>query len=167
MLAELAQHDNESVKLHVARNPQTPPSVLKWLARDWHGRRGAVDNPNTPLTEAEWLIEEGLMNVKQVANSVHERELWRTLVEKAESYRRDEAARDSKTPPEVLSQLAGDRFSRRSVAQNINTPAAALAQLARDEDFYVRRNVAERKDLGEAFWQIYTSLGDVQSRKSV
>lgn len=54
------------------------------------------------------------------------------------------AAQNSQCPPQVLVQLANDRYLdvRYAVAENPNCPEAAFALLARDDNHGVRRAVA-------------------------
>lgn len=58
---------------------------------------------------------------------------------------RTQVAADSRTPPDILRFLGGERASvkvRRTVAANPTTPAETLHSLARDQDIQVRQAVA-------------------------
>ena len=50
----------EEVAEHIARNPQTPASILDTLSRRWrfHIRRHVAENPSTPLSLLQTFLRD-------------------------------------------------------------------------------------------------------------
>jgi Leucine rich repeat variant len=115
ILASLSQDPDTSVREAVAANLNTPPDVLLSMVNDdgWLVINKLINNLNTPIQALLQIAKE-------------------TKIEGAGVDARAALARRPNTPPEILSQLAGDgaAYVRREVAGNLNTPVEALEYLA-------------------------------------
>ena len=104
------REDVWGVRSNVARNPNTPVTVLEKLSRDRDPsvRAAASVNPHTPVVVLERLVKDEDPSVRAAA------------------------ARNPNTPPEGLAGLASDSDTniRQALASNRNTPPHTLATLA-------------------------------------
>ena len=109
LLTILAGHADDALSSVVAKNPSTPPGVVALLATDEsrNVRKGAASNPNTPPEVLARLADDTAATVRQCA------------------------ARNPNTPPEVLTRLTDDNYRtvRLCAAANPNTPIEALEPL--------------------------------------
>ena len=125
-LEELAEDEDEDVRLRVARNANTPASVLEQLAADenWQVRFNVAENMNTPLSVLEKLAEDD------------ERDI------------RNYVSKNENTSVSALEKLADDKddYLRINVAEHKNTSVSVLEKLAVDENWQVREKVAEHKN---------------------
>lgn len=76
ILARLACHEDNNVRLAVARNPHTPPEILAILSEKTYGGRDCIeavaDNPSTPPNILARLVSEkgyGLENALRNSNT--------------------------------------------------------------------------------------------------
>lgn len=160
-LARLSTDPDSDVRMAVARNPATPPELLKTLADDdehpgvrwWaaaHPANGPETRPLPPLVdpvEIEEEVPEG------EAIEVDDRTYvgvnpgpWRYVLAglAADNAARAWAAANPHTPPDALLALAGDLDPDVAVwvATNPNAPLLALEYLAESEDPLACRAVA-------------------------
>ena len=122
----LASDRAKDVREAVAKNTDTPASVLQKLAGDnsIDVRISVAFHANTPTSALEKLVGDEDVTV-------------RTLV-----------ARHANTPVSLLEKLAGDENEdvRQAVAENTNTPVSQLEKLAGDGDETVRQAVGGNKN---------------------
>ena len=151
-LEELAEDEDEDVRLRVARNANTPASVLEQLAADenWQVRFNVAENMNTPLSVLEKLAEE---DERDIRNYVAKNEntsvsILEKLVYDKDDYLRINVAEHKNTSVSVLEKLAVDENwqVREKVAQNNNTPVSLLEKLGNDEEQAVRYWVAQNEN---------------------
>ena len=124
-LEELAEDDEDYVRILVAENSNTPSSILEKLAEDDNTsvRSGVAGNSNTPSSILEKLAEDDDFGVRYGV------------------------AQNNNTPDSLLEKLGKDEEQavRYWVAQNENTPVSVLEKLAGDEEEDIRQQVAENK----------------------
>jgi len=124
-LEELAEDDEDYVRILVAENSNTPSSILEKLAEDDNTsvRSGVAGNSNTPSSILEKLAEDDDFGVRYGV------------------------AQNNNTPDSLLEKLGNDEEQavRYWVAQNENTPVSVLEKLAGDEEEDIRQQVAENK----------------------
>lgn len=143
-LVALANDDDPEVRTGAAKNIRLAPKHLRVLLRDdaRSVRRAAILNPATRAedkaeVQAEWD--------KVWRESGPSRADLEQMVASKRAEVRTQVAADSRTPPDILRFLGGERASvkvRRTVAANPTTPAETLQSLARDQDIQVRQAVA-------------------------
>ena len=126
-LEKLAEDEGPDVRETVARNENTPISVLEKLAKDevWYVRACVAENENIPISVLEKLAED------------------------EHKWVREGVERNEKAPTAILEKLAKDQETsvRACVARNENTPISVLEKLAKDEVWYVRACVAENENI--------------------
>ena len=151
-LEELAEDEDEDVRLRVARNANTPASVLEQLAADenWQVRFNVAENMNTPLSVLEKLAED---DERDIRNYVAKNEntsvsILEKLADDKDDYLRINVAEHKNTSVSVLEKLAVDENwqVREKVAQNNNTPVSLLEKLGNDEEQAVRYWVAQNEN---------------------
>ena len=151
-LEELAEDEDEDVRLRVARNANTPASVLEQLAADenWQVRFNVAENMNTPLSVLEKLAED---DERDIRNYVAKNEntsvsILEKLADDKDDYLRINVAEHKNTSVSVLEKLAADENwqVREKVAQNNNTPVSLLEKLGNDEEQAVRYWVAQNEN---------------------
>jgi len=151
-LEELAEDEDEDVRLRVARNANTPASVLEQLAADenWQVRFNVAENMNTPLSVLEKLAED---DERDIRNYVAKNEntsvsILEKLADDKDDYLRINVAEHKNTSVSVLEKLAVDENwqVREKVAEHKNTSVLVLEKLAEDENEYVREAVATNAD---------------------
>ena len=124
-LEELAEDDEDYVRILVAENSNTPPSILEKLALDddTSVRSGVAVNSNTPSSLLEKLALDDDFVVRYGV------------------------AQNNNTPVSLLEKLGNDEEQavRYWVAQNENTPVSVLEKLAGDEEEDIRQQVVENK----------------------
>ena len=122
----LASDRAKDVREAVAKNADTPASVLQKLAGDnsIDVRINVAFHANTPTSALEKLVGDEDVTVRT----------W--------------VARHANTPVSLLEKLAGDENEdvRQAVAENTNTPVSQLEKLAGDEDETVRQAVGGNKN---------------------
>jgi len=138
-------HDNEpAVRAQVATKVQLSSDVLALLLRDDDRtvRSAAYNNPSTRNEDKEELDAE---QDRAWRASAPKRADLEEMVANNDSEIRIQVALDSRTPPDILLMLGGERRSvrvRRAVASNPNSSAQILNSLATDADAEVRQSVA-------------------------
>ena len=151
-LEELAEDEDEDVRLRVARNANTPASVLEQLAADenWQVRFNVAENMNTPLSVLEKLAED---DERDIRNYVAKNEntsvsILEKLADDKDDYLRINVAEHKNTSVLVLEKLVADENwqVREKVAQNNNTPVSLLEKLGNDEEQAVRYWVAQNEN---------------------
>ena len=151
-LGKLAEDEDEDVRLRVARNANTPASVLEQLAADenWQVRFNVAENMNTPLSVLEKLAED---DERDIRNYVAKNEntsvsILEKLADDKDDYLRINVAEHKNTSVSVLEKLAVDENwqVREKVAQNNNTPVSLLEKLGNDEEQAVRYWVAQNEN---------------------
>jgi hypothetical protein len=151
-LEELAEDEDEDVRLRVARNANTPASVLEQLAADenWQVRFNVAENMNTPVSVLEKLAED---DERDIRNYVAKNEntsvsILEKLADDKDDYLRINVAEHKNTSVSVLEKLAEDDYTsvRSGVAGNSNTPSSLLEKLAQDDDLGVRYGVAQNNN---------------------
>ena len=122
-IEKLAKHKDESVRLGVARNPNTPNTITLAILNDLLKLKDESNTGDVYVTRCEFTPAE-------MIDEILERYLPLKSTYRANilSY----IARNPNTRPETLNKLAGDRFSevRAAVAGNPNTPVEALRRLS-------------------------------------
>jgi len=152
------------VRRAVARNPNTPPEVLRLLGNEatestWRVREAVASNPNTPPDVLRILgnkatESEGNVRKAVAQNPSTPQDTLRLLGNEAtesEGYVRRAVASNPTTPPEVLRILGNEAtesmgYVREAVAENPSTPLDTLRLLgneATESEWNVRRAVAE------------------------
>ena len=151
-MEKLAEDEDEDVRLRVARNANTPASVLEQLAADenWQVRFNVAENMNTPLSVLEKLAED---DERDIRNYVAKNEntsvsILEKLADDKDDYLRINVAEHKNTSVSVLEKLAVDENwqVREKVAQNNNTPVSLLEKLGNDEEQAVRYWVAQNEN---------------------
>lgn len=106
----LASNDDDSIRVRVATHTDTPPEILAKLIEDEYGevRRAAAMNPNTP--------------VHALLSGPEDHHLMAGL------------ARNPRTSPEVLTDIARLGICSRGLIENPSTPPEALALLVSDDN---------------------------------
>lgn len=154
-LAESAdEHSGMSIRRAVAKNPNTPVTLLEKLAMDKEEevRFQVANNPATPSTLLDRLAEDGDRNVRGVVaknTNTHVATL-KMLSEDANDEVRRALALNPNTPAEVLEKLAGEKnlwrniWSRIEIMENPNISSSVFEQLIknigeRDYDIVNRR----------------------------
>ena len=146
----LASDRAKDVREAVAKNADTPASVLQKLAGDnsIDVRINVAFHANTPTSALEKLVGDEDVTVRT----------W--------------VARHVNTPVSLLEKLAGDENKedvRRRVAENVNTPISLLEKLAEDDEAWVRARVAENantpvslleKLAGDEEWSVRDSVSE-------
>lgn len=137
VLTKLARSTSPAIRELVARNPNTSVDALSWLVRDFP--EAVRENPQLIFLELAGGGDPGsekaaaeIFKVLAEANLKVE-----TIADQAQSHIasvRAGAARNPRTPPELLSRLSRDPEPevRKSAAQNDNLPEADLVRLAQD-----------------------------------
>ena len=122
-IEKLAKHKDESVRLGVARNPNTPKTLTLEILNDLLKLKDESNTGDVYVTRCEFTPAE-------MIDEILERYLPLKSTYRANilSY----IASNPNTRPETLNKLAGDRFSevRAAVAGNPNTPVEALRRLS-------------------------------------
>ena len=151
-MEKLAEDEDEDVRLRVARNANTPASVLEQLAADenWQVRFNVAENMNTPLSVLEKLAED---DERDIRNYVAKNEntsvsILEKLADDKDDYLRINVAEHKNISVLVLEKLAADENwqVREKVAQNNNTPVSLLEKLGNDEEQAVRYWVAQNEN---------------------
>ncbi|TFD35949.1 hypothetical protein E3T40_07260 [Cryobacterium sp. TMT1-19] len=144
LLVTLAYDDEPRVRASAARRPRLGTALLGELLLDDDRsvRSAAFRNPSTGSEDRD-RAKAAWERAYQASAPI------RADLEEMVASRRAEVrmlvAFDSRTPPDILRLLGGERRSaqvRRAVAANPNTPADVLASLADDADPEVRQAVA-------------------------
>jgi len=134
VLVQLAGDSNHGIRGHVAGNPNTPSEVLVQLAKDTNERIREVIamNPNISLEAFYKLFEDKKMHLALAMNPKAPQEVLIQLSKSRNFYIRDSVAKNPNTPVEILTKLAGDHNGevRAQVAENPNTPVEILTKLA-------------------------------------
>ena len=139
VLRRYAAHEDEWLRVGVARNPSAQEDLLRTLAQDesTYVRGNVGMNPKTPEDVLFVLTHDGEMEVRRhLACSTNLPEaLFRELACDKRAYIRRGVACNKFAPAEVLTQLARDnqRRVRRNVAENAAASNAALEILAQDK----------------------------------
>ena len=156
MLEKLAEDSDVSVRSNVARNANTPLSLLEKLARDSDGsvRNVIAQNADIPLSWLEKLARDSDESVRGGAaqNANTPLSLLEKLAEDSDYWVRGCVARNVNTPPSALEKLAEDSDDdvRRDIARNANTPLPALEKLAEDSNRYARAGVALNANVSDS-----------------
>ena len=154
-LEELAEDEDEDVRLRVARNANTPASVLEQLAADenWQVRFNVAENMNTPLSVLEKLAED---DERDIRNYVAKNEntsvsILEKLADDKDDYLRINVAEHKNTSVLVLEKLAEDEneYVREAVATNADTPASVLEKLGMSED-----STSDEQDVGKKKYEV-------------
>ncbi len=122
-IEKLAKHKDESVRLGVARNPNTPKTITLEILNELIKLKDESNTGDVYVTRCEFTPAEMIDEI-----------LERYLPLKS-TYRANILcciASNPNTRPETLNKLAGDRFSevRAAVAGNPNTPVEVLRRLS-------------------------------------
>jgi hypothetical protein len=147
-LAELAKDEINSTRQWVAKNPSTPLDILIELSKDNDGaiRHNALNNLNMPILERyRLLIEQEKQKEIEKSNQILAKRTDSTyalsrVLETSDRNAKLSAARNRKTPIQVLEQLAKDEDEtvRSVMAQNLNLPLNTLLELAEDSSVKIR-----------------------------
>ena len=143
---------DRAFRMAVAKNPKTPPKILKQFSRDRHvsTKTNVAGNTNTPANVLRELADYSVVETRQaVANNKNAPvNALRKLAKDKTDRIRETVARNENTPVNVLEILAEDKNDkvRESVARNWSTPASILNKLAADKAIKVCKEVAYRKN---------------------
>ena len=140
ILKILGACDPGATYLALARNPQTPVSVLEPVVGEGGGNLIAAANPNTPFAS----VQQFQLQLGRVLHPHTDSDSLRELAISQWEYIRLGVAAHLNTPQDVLEQLALDPeyVVRMAVALNKNTPTRALQQLARHGDIQMLLAIA-------------------------
>lgn len=144
LLAHLAHDAEPDVRASVARNPRLDPSLLAELLLD-HERDVASAAYRNPSLRQEDKAQAELEWDRAWRASAPSRADLEEMVASTRAEVRIRAARDPRTPPDILRFLGGERRSakvRAAAAANSSTPPDVLASLAGDQDPEVHQAVA-------------------------
>jgi len=130
-LEKLATDKEWTVRMGIAKNKNTPVSVLEKLAVDEEVvvRSTVAENENTPVSllgklavDKESSVRQGVAGNKNTPASL----LEKLAVDKESSVRQGVAGNEN-TPVLILAKLAGDKNKdvRKAATENENTPASA------------------------------------------
>ncbi|MBW4532380.1 MAG: hypothetical protein KME09_00405 [Pleurocapsa minor HA4230-MV1] len=133
-LAELANHQDASVRYRVAVHPNTPTRILEQLARDSYIAtiRAVASNPNTPPSALEYLADNPDLTTRLsiVRHPNTPAKVLRQIVENAQR----SANAPNTTKDSLKSGLFGDAYDLLiAIASNPKTPIDALEIIARRE----------------------------------
>lgn len=145
LLAQLAAHEDRSVREAIAGNPRTPGKALEGLCTEEDFQILVASNPNTPektLTRLATLEE---FRYAVADNPSTPSATLMKLAEDDDEEISRALARNPSTPSSVLVRLAGEQigFVRQWVAGNPFTPEPTLLELANDSDEDVRQAVGQ------------------------
>ena len=151
------------VRHYVAANPNTPPEVLKVLARDsilsilarkdedHEVMRMVSGHPNACFRTLSLLSKDGDCFIRaEVARNINTPEIILSILAKDKSRKvRRMVSGHPKTPLEILTFLARDKdcWVRANAAYNINIPTNTLVLLARDKAQIVSARAEEVLEL--------------------
>ena len=168
-----AKDADRHVRSAVAKNPNTPTSVLEHLAKDEdrHVRSEVAKNPNTPTSVLELLAkdEDSSVRCEVAENPKTPTPVLEHLAKDEDSDVQSSVAQNPNTPISVLELLAKDESSsvRCEVAENPKSPTSVLELLAKDEDEYVRSNVAENPNTPTSVLKLLAKDEDERVRSEV
>lgn len=176
VLSEYSTYFVNEVRLDVAKNPNTPPEALTYLARDdeltitkievaKHSntpintlaklamevddsvRAAVAVNPKTPMDVLK-TIDRINSGAKAAQNEKRPEELTKLAYDVAPAIR-FMVAENKNTSSETLVMLADDKEKevRRNVAKNPNTPLDTLKKLSQDKDSNVLYAITLRSDV--------------------
>lgn len=113
----LDDREFQQIRLQIASNPNTPPAVLNYLARQGDAKllERIAENPRTPGETLERLAQSAIPSVRIAV------------------------AENAKTPSAILATLAVDFDAdvRYTLAENAQLPLEVLSQLSDDSNPYV------------------------------
>lgn len=144
LLEKLACDPEPEVRARVAANRKVSPSVLMELLADQDRKVGisAYRNDSTP---EHYKVEFAAQMEREWRESAPSRKDLEEMVASTRAETRLCAASDTRTPPDILLMLAGERRSvrvRRAAAGNPSASDTVLRSLAEDQDAEVRQAVA-------------------------
>jgi hypothetical protein len=183
LLVELAQSSDEIVRYYVAKNTTTPPETLVQLARDSdiQVRETALKNASTPLIEehqafllsqyaaqlAQEAIDERVRLNELLARRPYSTYALAQVLEKGDRNAKITAARNSKTPINVLEQLAQDPDETvRSVLIDSQTiPLSLRLSMTRDASVNIRCGLARKHTYRDTPTEVLELLANDESEK--
>lgn len=132
ILERLAADTRLSVRIFVAKHPQTPAEILaKWAKDKWEVRLYIAQNPNAPVEVLEQLAKDFSSEVRASVgkNTNTPASALERLANDWEAEVRRAVASNTSTPTDVLERLIKDYQCTILVAENPSTPQNALRQL--------------------------------------
>ena len=143
----MSKANDPSQQDNVASDPECPPEVLAWMAKNAATTSfyRLSNNPALPLEAITYLATHSKNEYEKInlfALPNFDKSVFDILVIDKSSEVREEATRWA--GPETLARLATDADAevRRCVAENELTPLETLVELAGDQNAWVRRQVA-------------------------
>ncbi|MFB2834872.1 hypothetical protein [Floridanema evergladense] len=143
-----------TVSTKIALRKDAPPAALEFIARKpvISIRLDVAKNPNTPSSTLEWLAEnetdkDVLCAVVQHQNATSN--IWINLARNEIIAVREAVAAQIGCPSDILEMLADDVSLevRSQIAANPNTPAYIIEYLSQEENFAVRAAAASNPNL--------------------
>jgi len=172
-LEKLATDKEWTVRMGIAKNKNTPVSVLEKLAVDEEVvvRSTVAENENTPVSllgklavDKESSVRQGVAGNKNTPASLLEK-----LAVDKESSVLQRVAGNKNTPVSLLEKLArGEtQWVRKQVAGNENTPVSLLEKLAIDEEVMVRMSVVRNENTPGSLLEILAVDKNENVRRTV
>ena len=175
LLIKLSSHKEDYVRDFVAKNPETPDTIIKILASSKIPSRIAIlENPNASAElqlslinhETKLCIDKIIQN-NNTAKYSHQL-LKKLAMEKSASIRGNIGIFPL-TSFELLTKLSKDKEDtvRQKVACNTNAPEKILLKLAKDKSMFVRSNIAGNSSATENVLELLSMDEDPFVRSSL